>query len=54
MPHKKKVISVQDVIFNKNEVWDGMPLQYKTYKIKELNQAIQIIELLQINKLEDI
>ena len=31
-----------------------MPLQHTTNKIKELDEAIQIIELLQIDELEDI
>ena len=26
VPHKKKVVSVRDVIFNKDEVWDGVPI----------------------------
>ncbi len=26
VPNKKRVVSVRDVIFNEDEVWDGMPL----------------------------
>ena len=52
--HKKKVVSVRDIIFNKDKVWDGMPFQHTTNKIKKLNKAIQVIKLLQIDKLEDI
>lgn len=27
VPHKKKVVSVRDLLFNEDEIWDGMPLQ---------------------------
>ena len=54
VPHKKKVVSVRDVIFNEDEIWDGMPLQHTINKIKKLDEAIQVIELPQINELEDI
>ncbi len=26
VPYKKRVVSVRDVIFNEDKVWDGMPL----------------------------
>ncbi len=48
------MISVKDVIFNEDEVWDGVPLQRTANKIKELDQAIQVIELAQADELEDI
>lgn len=54
VPHKNKVVSVRDVIFNEDEVWDGMPLQRTADEIKELDEAIQIIELPQADELEDI
>ena len=54
MPHKKRVVSVRDVIFNEDEVWDGMPLQRTAEEIKELDEAIQVIELPQADELEDI
>lgn len=45
MPYKKKVISVRNVIFDKDEIWDGILFQYMANKIKELDKVIQIIEL---------
>ena len=54
VPYKKRVISVRDIIFNKDEVWDGIPLQGTADKIKELDEAIQVIELPQSDELEDI
>ena len=54
MPNKKRVVSVRDVIFNEDEVWDGMPLQRTAEEIKELDEAIQVIELPQADELEDI
>ena len=48
------MVSVRDVIFNEDEVWDGVPIQRTTDKIKELDEAIQIIELPQMDELEDI
>ena len=54
IPHKKKVISVRDVIFDEDEVWDGKPIQYTAVDIKELDEAIQIIEEPQSDELEDV
>ena len=54
MPYKKKIVSVRDVIFNEDEIWDGVPLPHGTNKIKELDKAIQVVTLPQIDKLEDI
>lgn len=54
MPHKKKVVSVRDVNFNEDEVWDGMLLQRTADEIKEFHEAIQVIELPQADELEDI
>lgn len=34
MLYKKKVVSVQDVIFDEDKIWDGKPIQYNTDKIK--------------------
>ncbi len=53
MPHKKRVVSVRDVIFNEDEIWNGVPLQRRADEIKELDEAIQVIELPQSDKLED-
>ena len=49
IPHKKKVVSVWDVIFNKDEIWNGGPIQYTADKMKRMNDAIK---LLQVPKLE--
>ncbi len=54
MPHKKRVVSVRDVIFHKDEVWDGMPIQCTVDEIKEFYEAIQVIVLPQVGKSEDI
>ena len=54
MPNKKRVVSVRDVIFNEDEVWHGVPLQRVADEIKELDEAIQVIELPQADELEDI
>ncbi len=48
------MVLVRDVIFNEYEVLDGLPLQYTADEIKELDEAIQVIELQQLDKLEDI
>lgn len=45
IPHKKKVVSVRDVIFNEDEVWDGEPIQYTADKIKKLDEAIEIVQV---------
>ncbi len=54
MPQKKRVVSVRDVISNKDEVWDGLPLQRTDDEIKELDEAIQVIQLPQADELDDI
>ncbi len=45
---------MRDVIFKEDEVWDGMPLQRTADEIKELDEAIQVIELPQADELENI
>ncbi len=52
--HKKRVVSVGDVIFNQDEVWDSVPFQRTADKIEELDEAIQVIELPQTDELKDI
>lgn len=54
VPHKKKIVSVRDVIFDEDEVWDGAPLQRMAKDIKQLDDAIELVELPQTDKLEDI
>ncbi len=48
------MVSVRDVIFNEDEVWDGLPLQRTADEIKELDEAIQVIDPRQADQLEDI
>lgn len=48
------MVLVRNIIFNKDEVWDNMPLQCTANKIKKLDKIIPIIELPKIDKLEDI
>ena len=43
VPHKKKIVSVQDIIFDKDKVWDDKPIQYNTEKIKKLDNAIKMV-----------
>ena len=44
VPHKK-VVSVRDVIFNEDEVWNGEPIQYTAEKMKRLDDAIEVIQV---------
>ncbi len=54
MPDKKRVVLVRDVICKEDEIWVRVPLQCTINKIKELYEAIQVIELPQADELEDI
>ncbi len=54
VPYKKRVVSVRDVIFNEDEVLDGVPLQRTADEIKELDNSIQVIELPEADEQEDI
>ena len=45
IPIKKKVVSLQDVIFKEDIVWDGKPIAYSDDDIKELDKAIVYIEI---------
>lgn len=54
IPHKRKVISVRDVIFDEDQVWDGQKIQFSIEDIKELDDAIEIIEVPQSHEMEDI
>lgn len=53
VPYKKKIVSVQDVIFDEDKVWDGEPIQYNTDKIKRLDNAIEIVQMPEVET-EDI
>lgn len=48
------MVLVKDIVFNKDKVWDNISFQCTVIKIKELNELIQVIKLLQADKLEDI
>lgn len=39
----KKVILVQNIIFNKNKKWNNISIWQTLKKIKELNKAIKIL-----------
>ena len=56
IPIKKKVVSVWDVIFDKDTVWDGKPIAYSDDDIKELDKVIIHIEILEseAKEMEDI
>lgn len=54
IPHKFKVISVRDVIFNEEEVWDGNRIQFTPVDIKELDEAIEIVQVPRSEEAEDI
>lgn len=45
VPHKKKIVSVQDIIFNEKEVWYGKSIQRTPNEIKEMNKVIKVIQL---------
>lgn len=39
------MVSVRDVIFNEDEIWDREPIQYTADKIKKLNETIEIVQV---------
>ena len=54
IPHKRKVISARDVIFNEDEVWDQKPIRLTPDKIQELDNTVEVVEVLQADEQEDI
>lgn len=54
VPHKKKVISVRDVMFDEDECWDGKRIRISVDDIKELDEAIEIVEVPQSEEMEDL
>ena len=54
IPHKKKVISARDVIFDEDKVWDGKPLRYTVEDIKELDEAVEVVEVPQSEEMENV
>lgn len=53
---KKKVVSIRNIIFDKNTVLDRKPIFYFDNNIKELDKAIIYIEISEFNakEIEDI
>ena len=54
IPHKRKVISARDVIFNGDEVWDQKPVRLSPAEIQELDKAVLVVEVPQADEQEDI
>ena len=42
IPHKKKVISVRDILFDEEEFYDGKPIRFSDILINELDEAIEV------------
>ena len=53
VPHKKKVISVRDVIFNEDEIWNGESIQYTADRIQKMDDVIKIVQVSE-SEVEDI
>ena len=51
--HKQKVISVRNVIFDEQQMWDEKTIEYIIKNIKQFDETISIIEILHINKIEN-
>ena len=45
IPHKQKVVSIQDVIFNENKVWDRKLIQQTPNEIKVIDEAIKVLQV---------
>ena len=54
IPHKRKVISARDVIFDKDKVWDRKPIRLTSDKVQERDKAIEVVEIPQAEEQEDI
>lgn len=54
IPHKKKVISARDVLFDEDEVYDGKPLRLTAELISELDEAVEKVEVQPDPNLEDL
>ena len=48
------MISARDVIFNKDEIWDKKPIRLTPDEIQELDNAVEVVEVPQTDKQEDI
>ena len=54
IPHKKRVISARDVIFNEDEVWDQKPVCLTPDEIQQLDDAVKVVEIPQADEQEEI
>jgi hypothetical protein len=54
IPHKKKVISARDVLFDKEEFYDGKPIRFSDILINKLDEAIEEVSITPDPNLEDI
>ena len=54
IPHKKKVISARDVIFNEGEFFDGKPTRLTEELMSTLDEAIELVEVTPLPAHEDI
>jgi hypothetical protein len=54
IPHKKKVISARDVLFDEDEFYDGKPLRFTAELISELDEAIEMVEVTPDANMEDL
>ena len=50
IPHKRKVVSVRDVIFDEDEVWNGKRIQYSSEDIKSLTKRLRLFKCLKRKK----
>ena len=54
VPHKRKVISARDVIFNENEFFDGKPTRLTQELMDTLDEAVELVEVTPSPEHEDI
>jgi hypothetical protein len=54
IPHKKKVISARDVIFDEGEFFDGKPTRLTEELMSTLDEAIELVEVPRLPEHEDI
>jgi hypothetical protein len=54
IPHKKKVISARDVLFDEEECYDGKPIRFTDTLINELDEAIAKVTVTPNKDLNDV
>ena len=54
IPHKKKVLSARDVLFNKDEFYDRKLIRFSDILINELDEAIEEVSITPDLNLENI